>query len=137
MAQRPTSGWENPDGHKGIERRPRPMFDAAGNAVDSAPEPEPLTPAERAMFAAVEAGADRATAVATGLVAGELADHLKALDAETARESVIDAPVRKITDLRSARWHARITELATTALDNPMPAAWAVALGEILRELDA
>lgn len=122
MAQGPASGWENPDGHKGIEKRARPMFDTAGNAVDSAPPAEDLTPAERAMFAAVEAGADQATAVATGVIVGESGPEM--IDPEM------------IGRLRRAR-DSRIRELATTALDNPMPAAWALALGEILRELES
>lgn len=129
MAEQFESGWENPDHHPSLEQRARPMFDKDGKPVDAAPEPEPLTAAELAMF----------EAVATGVIVGEATERrgwsigpdypvgIKAGEVVTAE---------KMNAAIEARM-ARIRELATRALDNPSPAAWAVALTEILRELDA
>lgn len=134
------SGWENLDHHPDLTQRPRPMFDAKGNPVETAPEPEPLTAAEEAMFAAVEAGVDPAAAVATGVIVGQ-DEEKRAKIVELARGGVIKSGTVVDLDLMIPMAEmakaAKIRELATTALDSPSPAAWAVALAEILRELDA
>lgn len=131
------SGWENLDRHPDLSQRPRPMFDPKGNPVEAAPEPEPLTAAEQAMFVAVEAGVDPGTPVVhgpTGVIVGESAARTAALYGVPAGTVVTAASMTPGTELRKA---VKIRELATRALDNPSPAAWAVALSEILRELDA
>lgn len=155
------SGWENLDHHPDITQRPRPMFDAKGNPVETAPEPEPLTAAERAMFAAVEAGVEPGRAVATGV---DEAEAKRAKIVELARGGVTkeplphpmdsfahtipslrsDTPIKiervtpvTMTPMTESHKAVKIRELATAALDSPSPAAWAVALSEILRELDA
>lgn len=152
------SGWENLDHHPDLTQRPRPMFDPKGNPVEAAPEPEPLTAAEQAMFAAVEAGVDPAAAVATGVIVGE-AEEKREKIIELARGGMTKGPIphpmdsfphtipglrsdtpikiENMNPIREGGSSARIRELATRALDNPSPAAWAVALSEILRELDA
>jgi hypothetical protein len=118
----PQSGWENPDHHPD-SKKARPMFGPDGKPVDKLPEPEPLTQAELAMFAAMEAGASEAQSVATGVfVGGQLASVTAVHDGDRA-PCIVKA--------------ARVRELATKALDNPSPASWAVALAEIVRELDA
>lgn len=134
------SGWENPDQHPDLTKRARPMFGPDGEPVASVPEPEPLTPAERAMFAALEAGTTQAQAVATGAIVGEATENQEQI-VELARGGVIKAGTVVDMDLMIPMAEmakaARIRELATSALDNPSPAAWAVALTEIVRELDA
>jgi hypothetical protein len=85
MAQQYESGWENLDGHPDITKRPRPMFDAAGNPVTSIPEPEPLTAAERAMFDAMEAGRPGNMAPTVELVSQDVtavAAHMISREAE-------------------------------------------------------
>jgi hypothetical protein len=116
---KPESGWENPDHHPD-SKKARPMFGPDGRPVDKLPEPEPLTQAELAMFAAMEAGAPVAVAVAAGVIAGE-------------QDLATGGPVYMMPTGKAAR----IRELAVSALENPRPASWAVALGEIVRELDA
>jgi hypothetical protein len=131
---KPESGWENPDHHPDSTKR-RPMFDADGKPVTELPEPEPLTPAEVAMFAAMEAGAPAAQAVATGVLVGQ--QGMALLDDRGRIASVVSMdPAEAIVQMRESQ-AARIRELATRALDNPSPASWAVALDEILRELTA
>jgi hypothetical protein len=132
---KPESGWENPDHHPD-SKKARPMFGPDGKPVDKLPEPEPLTQAELAMFAAMEAGASQAQAVATGVIVGEqdlatggiIRGSLASIMSGTKINAGMMTPIGKAT---------RIRELATKALDNPSPASWAVALAEIVRELDA
>jgi hypothetical protein len=108
------SGWENPDGHKSIQQRGRPMFDPDGRPVTSAPEPEPLTPAERAMFGGQDVRpVIDPTAHQVPVLSHEV--HVAATEAMT-----MGAKLDQI--------HA----LAAAALDNPSPAAWAVALDRIV-----
>jgi hypothetical protein len=144
---KPESGWENPDHHPDLAKRPRPMFGPDGKPVAKLPEPEPLTPAEVAMFAAMEAGAPAAQAVATGVIVGEqgmatggivkAGNGMALLDGQGRIGCVVSMdPAEAIVRMREGQ-AARIRELATRALDNPSPASWAVALDEILRELEA
>ena len=134
-AQQPAeSGWENPDQHPD-STKVRPMFDPHGKMVNRAPEPEPLTAAEVAMFAAMEAGTTEAQAVATGVRVGQ--QGMALLDSQGRIGAVVSMdPAEAIVRMREGQ-AARIRELATRALDNPSPASWAVALDEILRELQA
>jgi hypothetical protein len=112
----PESGWENPDHHPDLTKRARPMFGPDGKPTDKAPEPEPLTPAERALFgAAVVNGNGQVASVTAGTIM-------------SAAGMTPMADRAKVTRARS---------LAAEALENPSPAAWAVALTEIVRELDA
>jgi hypothetical protein len=110
----PESGWENPDHHPDLTQRARPMFGPDGKPVTKAPEPVPLTPAERAVFvSAVVDSNGRVASVTAG------------------------ARVAPLMEARLLGTVTRVRSLAADALENPSPAAWAVALAEIVRELDA
>lgn len=133
------SGWENPDHHPGLEKRARPMFDKDGNPVTSVPEPEPLTPAERAMFEAVDISRE-------GAAERPVIPHpMDSFPHTINRPLATGGPVKSTPILVGEQGPERIEprrialirELATRALDNPSPASWAVALDEIIRELDA
>src|SRR5687768_16714462 len=113
--QQPSSGWENPDGHPSVQQVGRPMFDADGKPVTSLPEPEPLTPAERAMFAAMERGQE-------------------APELEIVRPAPVAVPAN--WDARLLASMGKIKLLALAALESPSPAAWAVALDEISKECE-
>jgi hypothetical protein len=106
------SGWENPDHHPDLAKRARPMFDAKGRAVETPPEPEPLTAAERAMFAAMEDG---------GPVSGPAAVVVGERGPER-----IELPIL-----------ARIRELVEEALESESAKGWIMALTDIKRELDS
>jgi hypothetical protein len=103
------SGWENPDHHPDLARRARPMFDAKGNAVKEPPEPEPLTAAERAMFAAMESG--------HGTI-------------------VVPEGVTIVPALPTGDRLDRIRELVEEGLESESSKGWILALTEIKRELD-
>lgn len=154
----PQEGWENPDHHPSLNQRPRPMFDPGGKPVTRAPEPEPLTPAELAMFEAAEdmsvvkQGGEDSPLSPGGIIHGprptllEVRPEAGNWDPEAARERILEATrTQRVTVLPNTisaavtvpAKLARIRELATKALDNPSPAQWAVALSEILRELDS
>jgi hypothetical protein len=119
------SGWENPDGHKSIQQRGRPMFDPDGRPVTSAPEPEPLTPAERAMFggqgpaeaAGYAPGPSEVTVTADYAVPHLSHDVQGTIMSEVKRQDAV------LTEVHS---------IAVKALEAPSPAAWAVALDRIV-----
>lgn len=133
---KPESGWENPDHHPDSTKR-RPMFDLDGKPVTELPEPEPLTPAEVAMFAAMDAGGRPPQELTIRSTKGmALLDNQGRIGAVVS----MDVPSRDINVNPvplPVSTRSRIQELATRALDNPSPASWAVALDEILRELEA
>jgi hypothetical protein len=106
------SGWENLDNHKPTEARP--MFGPDGvTPVTAPPVADDLTPAERAMFAALESGgpvsAGAAVVLGDGPTFTPLPDHLERLAA--IRKVAADA----LESNRTAHWAAALDKIQEIA----------------------
>lgn len=105
------SGWENPDQHPDLEQRQRPMYDAQGRQVDTAPPPDPAPELDRmGLFGEPLTGKILEQVGVGTTVKIELTDDARA----------------------RARRLAEIRALALAALEDASPAGWAVALDRIV-----
>lgn len=114
------SGWENPDQHPDLAQRQRPMFDAQGRQVDTAPPPDPAPELDR-----------------MGLFGEPLMNVPDVLTDVTVGEGkTAGVPLVKIelTDdaHAQARRLAEIRSVAEAGLNDASPAGWAVALDRIV-----
>lgn len=118
--QKYESGWGNPDNHPPITAVSRPMFDPEGNPTDHAPEPEPAPELD----AFLRPGDVQPSVQPLRLVPpAPEREHAEIMDDFL----LLEAARGKITKIRS---------LASHAVESPSPAAWAVALDEIMKEID-
>lgn len=118
------SGWENPDHHPDLQQRQRPMFDAQGRQVDTAPPPDPAPELDRmGLF-----GEPLIGQVGEGKTAGV------PLVFPDARGTMLPRHPNNAAngDEIQPDALAEIRAVAEAALNDASPAGWAVALDRIV-----